>query len=237
LTNPNPIIIRIEKIRIHGGNIKKAEELNMYDSLGPSQKMKLHDTNVLPCSVISPKGSLSVGQVYLNGKLSMADHFYENDGSMAVLMQILVHCNGKTNGNRREEQPDLESVLLDFAATKGFHKKLFDKIIPKIAEVRNESDPLTAAAIIGLNGQYRLVIKDKPDQLLRRCDKWLIKGRTYPFPLNLAARVQNVYRRMIQENLKVVMLAFKDMERAPKELDPVFQTNQLTLVGMIGLTN
>jgi Ca2+-transporting ATPase len=181
----------------------------------------------------APKGTVS--QVYLNGRTMMADRFHENDGSMATLMQILVFCNENATGARNGEKPDFEKSLLDFAATKGFHKKLFDKIIPKIAEVRIDGEPGTASVIIGLNGQYRLLIKDKPERLLGRCDKFLFKGKAIPFTMNMVARIKSVYQRMIFDNLQVIMLAFKDMESLPVNLEPVFQTSHLTLAGMIAL--
>ncbi len=172
--------------------------------------------------------------VYLNGRIIIADQFHENDGSMATLMQILVFCNGNTSEDKSHRKPDLEKALLDFAASKGFHKKLFEKIVPKIAEVRIDGEPEKVAAIIGLNGRYRMVVKDKPERLLGRCNRFLFKGKTVPLTMNMIARVKNIYQQMTSDNLHVIMLAFKDMERLPLKLDPVFQTDGLTLVGMIG---
>jgi Ca2+-transporting ATPase len=210
-------------------------DLKMYSSL-PSKKK--HESEYKNSSFRSGKqqSNLSlVNQVYLNGRLIMAHQFHEDDGSMATLMQILVFCNDNINRDKFDGNSDLEKALLDFAATKGFHKKLFDKIIPKIAEVRVDGNPGAVSAIIGLNGQYRLAIKDKPENLLSRCDKLLFKGKTVPFTMNMVAKIKNVYQRMAADNLQVIMLAFKDIERLPVELDPVFQVNRLTLVGMIGL--
>jgi magnesium-transporting ATPase (P-type) len=175
----------------------------------------------------------AVRQVYLNGRSMMADQFHEDDGSMATLMQILVFCN--ENGDRSDEKPDQEKSLLDFAAAKGFYKKLFDKIVPKIAEVKMDGAPRTASAIIELNGRYRLLTKERPERVLGRCDKFLFKGKTIPLTMNMVARVKNVYQRMISDNLQVVMLAVKDLEKLPVKLEPVFQADSLTLVGMIGL--
>jgi magnesium-transporting ATPase (P-type) len=176
-----------------------------------------------------------VSQVYLNGKLIPADRFHENDGSMASLMQILVFCNEYLPGDPKDEKPALEKSLLDFAALWGFHKKLFAKIVPKIAELRSDGDPRTASAIIGLNERYRLVTKDEPWRLLGRCDRILFKGRAIPLTSKMVTRVHNVYQWMMLHQLRVVMLALKDMEQLPEKIDPVFQTDGLTLVGMIGL--
>lgn len=173
-------------------------------------------------------GSL-VNQVYLNGKIIMADQFHENDGSMATLMQILVFCNDNRN------EAVFENALLDFAAARGFHKKLFDKIIPKITQVKMDGEPATGSAIIALNGRYRLVTKDKPERLLGRCNKISIKGKTVPLTMHMIARVKSVYQQMSLNNLKVIMLAFADLENIPDQLEPLFQTDGLTLVGMIGL--
>lgn len=210
-------------------------DLKMYRSLASKKKHGFESKNSSFRSGKQQSNLSSVNQVYLNGKSIMAHQFHEDDGSMATLMQILVFCNENVNRDKFADNSDLEQALLDFAATKGFHKKLFDKIIPKIAEVRIDGEPSTVSTIIGLNGQYRLVIKDKPESLLSRCDKLLLKGKTIPFTMNMVAKIQNVYQRMISDNLQVIMLAFKDMDKLPTKLDPIFQTNRLTLVGMIGL--
>jgi hypothetical protein len=175
-----------------------------------------------------------VSQVYLNGRLIPADRFHVNDGSMASLMQILVFCNESSVAGTNKK-PDLDKPLLDFAATRGFHKKLFDKIIPKIAEVRLDDDPGLVSAIVGLNGRYRLVVKDESERLLGRCNWIHFKGRPVPMSVNIGARVRNVCDWMIFHNFKVVMLAFKDMEELPVNINQAFQTDGLTLVGMIGL--
>lgn len=186
-------------------------------------------------SVIQQGIASHISQVYLNGKLIPADRFYENDGTMASFMQILVFCNETVTDDRNDKKPDLENALLDFAARRGFHKKLFDKIVPKIAETKVEGNPRIASTIIGLNGRYRLVIKDEPMRLLGRCDKILFKGKAVPLTVNMHAKVCNVSQWMIHNNLQVVMLALKDMDQLPLKLDSVFQSSGLTLVGMIGL--
>lgn len=212
-------------------------ELQTYSGLSKNKNHGFDSKNHSYRSIKQQNIQSAVSRVYLNGRAIMADQFHENDGSMATLMQILVFCNENENKNRdrSDEKPDQEKSLLDFAAAKGFHKKLFDKIIPKIAEVKMDGEPKTASAIIGLNGQYRLLTKEKPENLLGRCDKFLFKGKTIPLTMNMIARVKNVYQRMISDNLQVIMLAVKDMEKLPVTLDPIFQSDSLTLVGMIGL--
>ncbi len=97
-------------------------DLKMDDGLITKRKLKSDYKNGLFRSIKQQKNLSPISQIYLNGRSIIADEFHENDGSMAILMQILVLCNENENGERIDKKADIDKALLDFAATKGFHK-------------------------------------------------------------------------------------------------------------------
>ncbi len=175
-----------------------------------------------------------IHQVYLNDKLIEAPQFHENDGSMAVFMQILVFCNDRTTRERKEEGA-AGNLLLDFAARKGFHKKLFETIVPKFTLYRLKTRPWITSAVIKLNGNYRLILQDEPERILDQCDKMLLKGKREAISANRFKRITGLYEKMAAEHSQVIALAYKDIEKSTGEFQNIFCSSNFTLAGMIGL--
>lgn len=175
-----------------------------------------------------------IHQVYLNDKLIEAPQFHENDGSMAVFMQILVFCNDRTTRERKEEGT-AGDLLLDFAAGKGFHKKLFETIVPKFTLYRLKTRPWITSAVIKLNGNYRLILQDEPERILDQCDKMLLKGKREALAANSFKRITGLYEKMAAEHSQVIALAYKDIEKSTGEFQNIFCSSNFTLAGMIGL--
>ncbi len=176
----------------------------------------------------------AIRQVYVNDKLIEAPQFHENDGSMAVLMQILVFCNDRTSRDRKEEG-STGNLLLDFAARKGFHKKLFETIVPRITLYRLKTRPWITSALIKLNDNYRLITQDEPERLLDQCNKILLKGKPAGIPPNMSKQILGLYQGMAAEHSQVIALEYKDIEKSTIEFQNIFQSANFTLVGMIGL--
>jgi P-type Ca2+ transporter type 2C len=184
---------------------------------------------------------IEVKQVYLNGRLADVDRFYETDHCLAVFMQILVLCNNSrlTKADKSSEETPREreeKALLRFAAGKGFHKSLFEKIIPQINAIPLDFTSELMTTVHELNSKYRVMIKGSPEVLFDKCNKILWKGRPQPVTDSVLTSLTR-YRKIMENRApNVIAVAYKDIDQIPENLKSEDLETNLVFVGMVGLT-
>ena len=102
--------------------------------------------------------------------------------------------------------------------------ELYQKM-PRINEIPFDSSRKMMTTIHKINNKYRIITKGAPDVLLERCE----------ITTNEKLKVQNENSKMAKKALRVIAVAYKDVEYLPNNIESKTIENNLNFVGLIGM--
>lgn len=112
-------------------------------------------------------------------------------------------------------------------------RDLYDQM-QRINEISFDSKRKMMTTIHKIGSKYRIITKGAPDVLIKRCSKYYQSGRIEPiFSKRDALQEQN--QIMAEDALRVIAIAYKDVEKLPREINSETIENELTFVGLIGM--
>jgi Ca2+-transporting ATPase len=137
-----------------------------------------------------------------------------------------------------------EGAMVVAAAKAGLWREDLEQRLPRVAEVPFDSDRKRMSTIHRLNGQdqdegseveYTAYVKGAPDVMLPLCDAILEEGA--PVTLNPGRRqhIDNTIRDLGQEGLRVLAVAYCQMDRLPEEVTADTIERNLTLIGLVAM--
>lgn len=104
----------------------------------------------------------------------------------------------------------------------------------RINEISFDSKRKMMTTIHKIGSKYRIITKGAPDVLIKRCSKYYQSGRIEPiFSKRDALQEQN--QMMAEDALRVIAIAYKDVEKLPREINSETIENELIFVGLIGM--
>ncbi|MBP3707239.1 MAG: calcium-translocating P-type ATPase, PMCA-type [Clostridia bacterium] len=142
---------------------------------------------------------------------------------------VQIQNNGKILGDPTEIAIVEKANLLN-----KNRNELYEKY-PKVNEIPFDSNRKLMTTIHKVGGKYRVITKGAPDILLERCTKFYsdgnISGLNYLKRNSLKSRNEN----MADKALRVIAVAYIDLDILPKSMDDKFIENNLIFVGFIGM--
>ncbi len=112
-------------------------------------------------------------------------------------------------------------------------RDLYDQM-QRINEISFDSKRKMMTTIHKIGSKYRIITKGAPDVLIKRCSQYYQSGRIEPiFSKRDALQEQN--QMMAEDALRVIAIAYKDVEKLPREINSETIENELTFVGLIGM--
>ena len=102
--------------------------------------------------------------------------------------------------------------------------ELYQKM-PRINEIPFDSSRKMMTTIHKINNKYRIITKGAPDVLLERCE----------ITTNEKIKVQNENSKMAKKALRVIAVAYKDVDYLPNHIESNAIENNLNFVGLIGM--
>ena len=127
-----------------------------------------------------------------------------------------------------------EVAITNAAVEMNLRKRdLYDQM-QRINEISFDSKRKMMTTIHKIGSKYRIITKGAPDVLIKRCSKYYQSGRIEPiFSKRDALQEQN--QIMAEDALRVIAIAYKDVEKLPREINSETIENELTFVGLIGM--
>lgn len=112
-------------------------------------------------------------------------------------------------------------------------RDLYDQM-QRINEISFDSKRKMMTTIHKIGSKYRIITKGAPDVLIKRCSQYYQNGRIEPiFSKRDALQEQN--QMMAEDALRVIAIAYKDVEKLPRKINSETIENELTFVGLIGM--
>lgn len=221
----------VQKMSKRNAIIRK---LSAVETLGSTEIICSDKTGTLT------QNKMTVKEVYLDGETRNAEDLSEESNSMAIFVHSLVLCNdSKVSHNDgtsiRFIGDPTETALASFASSKGFQKDQLDELIPRRSEIPFDSERKLMTTINELNEKLRVLTKGAPDVLLDRCSKILIEGKVEALTRKHKDNIKNANTGMANKALRVLGVAYKDIDEIPQQLDSQSVENDLVFVGLVGM--
>ena len=143
-------------------------------------------------------------------------------------MELATMCTDSkienNNGKVEVVGEPMENALIEVAYKNKLDKMQLYQAMPRVNEIPFDSTRKMMTTIHKLeNGKYRVITKGAPDVLLNRC---------------IGTQKEKILReneKMANKALRVISVAYKDIESLPNKISSETVENQLKFVGLIGM--
>ena len=168
----------------------------------------------------------------------------------ALCNDAVLKSDVATPGHFQTVGDPTEGALLVAAARMGMWKSDLDQRLPRVAEVPFESErkrmstihhcseagqPLPEPLQILGEKPYVCFTKGSVDGLLEISREVWVKGRREPMTDERRAQILAANERLAGNGVRVLGVAFRALEEAPKKLDPCDVEHDLVFVGLMGM--
>ncbi len=146
------------------------------------------------------------------------------------LANMCTDCEIKYEDNKEKVSGDpTEVAIVEEALQKGINKIESYHKMPRINEISFDSNRKMMTTIHKLDKGYRIITKGALEEISKRCIKQI--GENTFNKIN----VQNENLNMANKALRVLAIAYKDVDVLPSTINSQNVENNLTFVGLIGM--
>jgi Ca2+-transporting ATPase len=128
-----------------------------------------------------------------------------------------------------------EGAMLTAAAKTNLWKEQQEKLYPFVEELPFDSDRKCMTVIRKAQGKVVAYVKGAPDILLSKCTRIEENGAVIEFGAGLKERILTVSGQLADRALRVLGVAFREVETVPSNYNIQSIEHQLTWVGLIGM--
>lgn len=115
-------------------------------------------------------------------------------------------------------------------------EELYEKY-PRINDIPFDSERKLMTTIHKFGNKYRIITKGAPDILLNKCTNYYYNSETNPISDNIKSTINRKNENMANNALRVLAVAYKDVDTLPSKIDTNTIENGLTFVGLIGMVD
>lgn len=139
-------------------------------------------------------------------------------------------CNCEMNDGMIEGEPTEVAIVREAVKEKQ------NKSLPRICEIPFDSNRKLMTTVNELeNGKYRIITKGAPEILLNRCDYYEENNNVQAMSSSFLSRIKNKNEKMAEKALRVLGVAYLDVDIMPKEVTSEFLEKGLIFIGLIGM--
>ncbi len=181
------------------------------------------------------QNKMTVKRLFYNNKLVKIEDITEKEEELEKLVYTSMLCNDTKVGADNQLTGDpTETALVDMGFRLDFEPATFE-MFPRKKELPFDSDRKLMTTINKVGDKYIVYTKGGIDELLRKCNKYILKGEIKDD--------LSVYQRSIEENnnimakdaLRVLAMAYKELDHEPDEQEMRQIESDLIFIGMVGM--
>ena len=141
----------------------------------------------------------------------------------------------KEKGKLRITGDPTEIAIVQEALNKNINKDEIYEKEERIDEIPFDSNRKLMTTIHKIEGGYRIITKGAPDELIKRCSKYLENGDIYLCSKEDKEEIINKNDGMAQKALRIIGVAYLDVKDLPTNIKSETVEQNLIFVGLIGM--
>ncbi|NLC87694.1 MAG: calcium-translocating P-type ATPase, PMCA-type [Clostridiaceae bacterium] len=158
-----------------------------------------------------------------------------NNDELKRLVYISMLCNdSKVSVDNTLTGDPTETALINMGFELDFEPSLFEEY-PRVEEIPFDSDRKLMTTIHKVGDKYLVFTKGGIDELIRKCDNYLINGKIENNLQEYKTTIDINNEVMAKDALRVLAMAYKEIDHIPSKEEMKEIENNLTYVGMVGM--
>ena len=166
-------------------------------------------------------------------KMTVVDHFGENENLLASAMALCSDAELNADGSVTGEPT--EAALVAYAAKLGLKKTELKTKFPRVGEAPFDSGRKMMSTLHVAGDKVVQYTKGAPDEILRRCTRYIKDGHEMPMTENVRAEILAANKAMADRALRVLAAALRTYDRMPASTEPEALETELCFVGLVGM--
>lgn len=208
-------------------------KLSAVETLGSTEIICSDKTGTLT------QNKMTVKEIYVNDNFGTGATPADANG-LGIFMQVLALCNDAKTSRNEDQSLNLkgdptETALVKFASENGFQKDVLETMLPRADEIPFDSERKLMSTIHRMDNQFRVMTKGAPDMLLERCSRKLVNGQVKALTTEDKEAIQNANHDMAHKALRVLAIAYKDLDELPEHPKSETLETGLVFVGLTGM--
>ena len=181
------------------------------------------------------QNKMTVQKVFVNNAVKEVADIKDISNELDRLMQVCTLCNDTKIGAERELTGDpTETALIDLGFKINFdvNEVLKSK---RVKEIPFDSDRKLMTTVNKVGEKYLVYTKGGIDELLARCNSYIINGEIKTDLEKYKAEIEKYNVEMAKDALRVLAMAYKELDHEPTDEEMKNIENDLIFVGMVGM--
>lgn len=146
------------------------------------------------------------------------------------------HLKMLPDGTHENAGDPTETAIVDVALALNLNKNEEERKYPRVSEVPFDSERKRMATVNQMtDGKLRVNVKGGLDEVLAVTTHILMHGKVRAITGEDITTIRNENNRMATSALRVLSVAYRDMDRLPDRVDAETIENNLVFVGMLGM--
>ena len=166
-------------------------------------------------------------------KMTVVDHFGENEAQLASAMALCSDAELDTDGNVTGEPT--EAALIVWADKLGLKKYDLKASYPRSGEAPFDSGRKMMSTVHTANGQFIQYTKGAPDVIIGKCTHYLKDGKPVPMTEEYKSSILTANKDMADKALRVLACAQKIWTEEPASYDAAILEESLCFLGLCGM--
>ncbi len=168
-------------------------------------------------------------------KMTVIEHYGDDEALLANAMSLCSDAEFDKDLGAAVGEPT-ECALVNYAETLGVSKNVQKNVFVRIGEVPFDSGRKMMSTIHKTaDGVLIQFTKGAPDELLKRCTKALINGKTIEMTAEVREDILTVNKKMADRALRVLASAKKEISAEPSVYDSESVECDLVFIGLVGM--
>ena len=181
------------------------------------------------------QNKMTVQKVFVNNEVVEAKDIKDISNELDRLMQVCTLCNDTKIGAERELTGDpTETALIDLGFKINFDVKEVLEL-KRVKEIPFDSDRKLMTTVNKVGEKYFVYTKGGIDELLARCNSYIVNGEIKTDLDKYKAEIDKYNVEMAKDALRVLAMAYKEMDHEPTDEEMKNIENDLIFVGMVGM--
>ena len=183
------------------------------------------------------QNKMTVEKIYYDNKVFEVKDFKRDlgDEDLNKLIYASMLCNDTkiTESDKLAGDPT-ETALVDLGFKLDYEGTVYGQY-PRVQEIPFDSDRKLMTTVNETNGKYIVYTKGGVDELLARCTKYIINGEIKNDLKEFKERIKEVNNEMASSALRVLAMAYKELDHKPTNEEMSSMESDLIYIGMVGM--
>ena len=183
------------------------------------------------------QNKMTVKKIFYNNELVNIEDIDTNNTTeeLEKLVYISMFCNDtKVASDKTLTGDPTETALIDMGFHLDFNPAILEQY-PRIKELPFDSERKLMTTVHKLGNKYAVYTKGGVDELLAKCNSYKIKGEIKQDIKDYKKEIDKQNEEMAKNALRVLAMAYKEIDHEPTDEEMKTIESSLTYVGMVGM--